>query len=562
MNEGRQVFQSQSDKRWRLFKGTIRIIAVVIIFAAACLAVDALRESSPLFPKLRDANEVYKRVLNPEQVATFTTKPNKRFKQSLDTLKLLLKDSLKQKKRNINKDQDVRAGFYVNWDVQSFYSLKDHIDKMTMVMPEWLFIPDNADTVMTDIDIRALNLMKSHGVKITPMISNYFNQKWNAKNASRIIGSKEKRDKFIASVIRVLNKYKFNGVNVDLESVDQKDQKNLIIFQKELYYALHKRGYTVSQDITPFDQTYSVSELQKYNDNIVLMAYDLHYFTSYAGPITDPKWIEKILDAYTEQVPAQKIILGLAAYGYDWPEGDEAEDITYSEAIERASENEAKVVYDIKSNNLTFNFNDDNDVKHSVWFTDAAYAYNTIRLSEDHGIAGVALWRLGGEDSRIWKFYNLDLNSAALDKTPFNFNSLKDIRGSDNLDFQGEGEILDIVATPNDGKIQMDYDSDQKNIKSENYVQLPSTYIIKKYGKAGPKQIVLSFDDGPDSKYTPQVLDILKKENIHAAFFVIGVNAENNLELIKRIYDEGHEIGNHTFLHPNLAVISNERGWI
>jgi len=81
---------------------------------------------------------------------------------------------------------------------------------------------------------------------------------------------------------------------------------------------------------------------------------------------------------------------------------------------------------------------------------------------------------------------------------------------------------------------------------------------MKKFGKAD-KKIVLSFDDGPDEKYTPEILDILKQQKIHAAFFVIGLNAENNLGVLKRIYDEGHEIGNHSFSHPNLAEINPER---
>ena len=72
-------------------------------------------------------------------------------------------------------------------------------------------------------------------------------------------------------------------------------------------------------------------------------------------------------------------------------------------------------------------------------------------------------------------------------------------------------------------------------------------------------QVVLTFDDGPDPNYTPRILDILKKEKVPAAFFVVGMEAENNLPLLQRIYHEGHEIGNHTFTHPNIAAVSPER---
>jgi len=73
------------------------------------------------------------------------------------------------------------------------------------------------------------------------------------------------------------------------------------------------------------------------------------------------------------------------------------------------------------------------------------------------------------------------------------------------------------------------------------------------------KRVVLTFDDGPDPEYTPRILSILEKEKVPAAFFVIGINAENHLPLLKRIYHDGFEMGNHSFTHPNMALISPER---
>jgi cellulose synthase/poly-beta-1,6-N-acetylglucosamine synthase-like glycosyltransferase/peptidoglycan/xylan/chitin deacetylase (PgdA/CDA1 family) len=349
------------------------------------------------------------------------------------------------------------------------------------------------------------------------------------------------------------------GINIDFENIDDKYRKELTEFQKEIYNQLHKKGFSVSQDITPLSNSYDLPELQKYNDLIILMAYDLHYMTSEPGAITDPDWITNILDLSVKEIPAGKIILGLAAYGYDWPLNSEAEDITYLEALEHAYENETSVNYDGQSNNLHFSYEDDNGVSHSVWFTDAATAFNEIRMAEDYGVGGVALWRLGGEDPRLWKFFELDMNSDSLKKEPFDPEKLHLIKSSNNLDFQDEGEILDIVSTPREGMIDIDYDSTNQLISGEKYVQLPSSYLIRKFGLPKGKEILLTFDDGPSDKYTPLILDILKKENINATFFVVGVNAENNLKLLKRIYDEGHEIGNHTFFHPNLAEVSNER---
>lgn len=82
-----------------------------------------------------------------------------------------------------------------------------------------------------------------------------------------------------------------------------------------------------------------------------------------------------------------------------------------------------------------------------------------------------------------------------------------------------------------------------------------------KYGTAkGKSEIVLTFDDGPHPILTSKLLDILKEENIKAIFFVLGENvaAGNNIEIVRRAYEEGHIIGNHTYSHKNLRTLSEK----
>lgn len=69
------------------------------------------------------------------------------------------------------------------------------------------------------------------------------------------------------------------------------------------------------------------------------------------------------------------------------------------------------------------------------------------------------------------------------------------------------------------------------------------------------KGVVLTFDDGPHPNTTPYILDILKKRNLKATFFVLGIQAQKYPEIIKRIHDEGHIVGNHTYGHKNLAKL-------
>jgi peptidoglycan-N-acetylglucosamine deacetylase len=70
--------------------------------------------------------------------------------------------------------------------------------------------------------------------------------------------------------------------------------------------------------------------------------------------------------------------------------------------------------------------------------------------------------------------------------------------------------------------------------------------------------IALTFDDGPNQKLTPRLLDLLAEHHIHVTFFVVGENAAEYPEILQRAVREGHEIGNHTWSHPNLAKMSDE----
>ncbi|MFF4062207.1 glycosyltransferase [Streptomyces sp. NPDC001668] len=77
--------------------------------------------------------------------------------------------------------------------------------------------------------------------------------------------------------------------------------------------------------------------------------------------------------------------------------------------------------------------------------------------------------------------------------------------------------------------------------------------------KMPDRRLVLTFDDGPDPTWTPKVLDVLKKHHAHAVFFVTGTMASRYPDLVKRMVDEGHEVGLHTFNHPDLSFQSKKR---
>ncbi|MFH5185580.1 polysaccharide deacetylase family protein [Paenibacillus sp. TAB 01] len=115
---------------------------------------------------------------------------------------------------------------------------------------------------------------------------------------------------------------------------------------------------------------------------------------------------------------------------------------------------------------------------------------------------------------------------------------------------QGSGEKepahADTQAVPTTQAAQAVHASAEYNLKQH------VTYS----GPRSQKKVALTFDDGPDTKYTEQILDILKKSNVVATFFVTGEHAAAHPEVMKHIVAGGHEIGNHSWDHTNLTTLS------
>jgi cellulose synthase/poly-beta-1,6-N-acetylglucosamine synthase-like glycosyltransferase/spore germination protein YaaH/peptidoglycan/xylan/chitin deacetylase (PgdA/CDA1 family) len=583
-NSKQQIFHTNSPGRWQRFKWGGRIVLLFLILGVVIFSIAVSRGYMPSLPRIKEQSQLYKKVLDTnrtflfknsliEQYGGFRKYINEKVPYKSGAFPITNhKDSVKYGLVPFKVDTNfrsfskfptgIRAAFYVDWDAQSFLSLQQYISKMNLVIPEWIFIDPTADTIYTNIDERALNVMKKSGVQIMPILSNNYKETFRGDAIHRIINDPAKKHRLIKDLAHILSQYNFAGVNVDFEELQEKTNEKLVEFQRDLYHQLHLQNFLVTQDVMPFNEDYNFKELAKYNDYIFLMAYDQHSDNSGPGPISHQKWIEGAVDEAVKKIPVQKLILCMAAYGYDWKMGNgvSAKTISYQEALVTAKDQEATIDFDNDSYNLHFEYEDDDNARHQVQFTDAATAFNTLRFATEYGLAGTSIWRLGSEDARIWSFYDRDMGKAAIKDFDFTAFSKVDAMGeADFVDYEGSGEVLDIIATPTNGRITPQLDSSEILISEETYDSLPSKFVARKYGTSDSMKLVLTFDDGPDPNYTPKILDILSKYHVPATFFLVGINAENNIPIVKREFREGHEIGNHTFTHPNIAKVSQRR---
>ncbi|MBS1669361.1 MAG: polysaccharide deacetylase family protein [Bacteroidetes bacterium] len=580
-NTTNQVFQTDSSSRWLRFKWSGRIFILFLVFAVFIIAVAISKVYTPDLPqmstkqafldttsslalksKLLQKYTGFRKYINEKAAYQAGGYPiPKRYRKKGGILVQADSSFYSFKKFTTG----IRAAFYVSWDPQSLSSLKQNINHLNVAFPEWFFLDPVADTLTIKIDTAALNLMNKAAIKVLPLLTNNFGQIFHGDVVHRIITDKKKRERLIDDILKALKKDSLDGINIDFEELKEKKNETLVTFQKELYQKLHAHGYIVTQDISPFNDDYNIAELSKYNDYMVLMAYDQSSENTDPGPICHQKWIEAAVDQAAKKIPSEKMILALAGFGYNWSLDSTGKKISagpikYQDALTLARTYQGKIDFDNDSYNLHFNYTDDNNIDHEVHFTDAATTFNSMRFAVEYGLAGVSLWRLGSEDSRMWEFYDHDMSKDSIKKFDFStFNTVKDIAKDERPSYQGEGEVLDIVGGPTSGKITLEKDTSEMLISEENYDKLPSKWIARKYGTKDKKKLVLTFDDGPDPKYTPEILDILNRENVPATFFMVGINAENNIPIVKRIFNEGHEIGNHTFTHPNIAKVSKKR---
>lgn len=573
----RQVFQTDNATRYRTTQWTIRIVTAVLILILLIVAVAVYNGKNPLMPTVKSIGNSFKSKVDPSNTFTLATPLNKKFKGFKDFLNKRI--AYEEKNQSLTDAKLIRSAFYVPWSPLSLQDLRTNGGKLNTIYPEWFFINPKTYQLDSRIDKEALSVMKHYGLSIQPILNNFISVpgkqgKFNADLLHTVLHDQKIQNQLISQIIATLKANKLQGINIDFEEMNENSDEYLNAFMKNLYTQFKSNGLIVSIDIMADNSDYNIKYLKDYTDYFIIMAYDQFNDSSQAGPISDQKWIEKQLDQIAQNIPSEKLILGIGAYGRQWitdENGTHTEDITYSQAIDRAKISKSNINFDDNSYNLHYMYNFSGSAyefasKNDVWFTDAATAYNILRFSDDYRNAGTALWRLGSEDPRIWSFYGRDLSSKALAKQPFLYSILEMMPQNFNAKPTaiGSGEMINILYSPEQGRLKIETDKAENLIASETYTQLPSGFLYEKFAedstKIGPgHKIILTFDDGPNAEFTPKILDILEREKVPATFFLIGENAEANIPLVQRINRDGFEIGNHTFTHGNLAKMSPER---
>jgi peptidoglycan-N-acetylglucosamine deacetylase len=446
-----------------------------------------------------------------------------------------------------SKERSLSIGFYVNWDDNSYPALKRALPHLDWVIPSWISLEGPNLDLKAEVDDRVLKLIQDTkpDLPILPMIQNAVEGKWDGAGLARLLANPAARTAHIDDIVAFLQSNKFQGLTIDFEEVPPKSQKDLRDFLSELSSALTAHGMAMVLAVPFDDDSWPYATYGQIADYMLLMGYDQHWDQSAPGSIAGQDWFETILDKRMQELDPDRTIVAIGGYGYDWIKGHQTQELTFEEAVLSAKDSEAEIQFDPKTANPHFSFIEDDGNRHDVWFLDGITAFNEIEAGDAYRLAGYALWRVGSEDPSVWSVLGQPYGAPPPD-------GLREIGTSQDTDFEGQGEILHVREMPAPGKRAFDIDHDTGQIVEETYQAVPTPFVIERTGATSGK-LALTFDDGPDPDWTPKILDILKDKGVHASFFIIGESAQANPDLVRRILAEGHDIGNHTFTHPNLG---------
>ncbi|HXR17611.1 MAG TPA: glycosyltransferase [Terriglobales bacterium] len=474
----------------------------------------------------------------------------------------------------LNSNQGVRAAFYAPWDAASYSSLREYARQVDLLYPDWLHVltadgrlqgvDDQTNkyfdviqgSTVHPVDDKVMPFLKSEntGMEVFPMVNNSDGLNW--VDITSFLNDGDARALFRRQVDAFLATDKYHGLMVDFEEIPVESQPGYLALLQELSADLHAKAMKLYVSVPPHNADFNYPAVAGSVDGVVLMNYDEHYPEATPGPVASQDWFVANLEFARKVIPVGKLICAIGNYGYDWvqkpkrgklPPDVHDTNVSVQEAWLVARDSEEDVDFDGDSSNPHINYMDEKNRRHDIWFLDAVTALNEMRAAQSLGIETFALWRLGAEDRSLWRVWDVPGEASAPDK-------LKDVLPGQDVDMEGQGEILRIEARPANGKRDITVDP-SGIITDETIDPLPEPYRVARYGY-NPKAVALTFDDGPDPTWTPKILDVLKQENAVATFFLIGLEAKDFGGVTSRVYREGHEIGNHTFTHPDITDVS------
>lgn len=328
------------------------------------------------------------------------------------------------------------SGWVPYWSTSaSLQSFNANADLFSDLSPFWHSL--TSDTTVSDQetpDDRSLVIKAARAAKV-PVVPAVTDGTGSGQLAAAL-ADPPRRATVVQTLVNLVVSRGYDGLDLDLEGFAYADPKstwpttrpNWVAFVADLGSQLHARGKRLYATIPPtYDSNranssgywvYDYAGIAPHVDRVRLMAYD--YSVGSAGPIAPYNWVRKIVTYAQTQIPRSKLVLGVPAYGRDWPIATagtcpagtvvKRTSVTSSAAWQLAAAKGAAVQWDAEARERTFAYTDtftdattSCTVNRKVYFSDGAAVADRARLVYTSQWAGVAMWTVGGEDGTTWQ---------------------------------------------------------------------------------------------------------------------------------------------------------------
>ncbi len=300
----------------------------------------------------------------------------------------------------------VLMGYWAKWggDPDPMASLDANMSRIDFFSPYWFTLRADGTLSSRETDHDALRTrLQAAGKKVLPLI--------NKVSDDTPLLNPWVRTRAVENIYRLLVEGGYDGVNIDFEGMPPSTRAGLTAFMRELSARLRPAGLLVTMavpakwsaddSINSFAACFDYAALGEVVDYLVIMTYDQHGPWSGPGPVAGADWVKKVIEYAVTVVPGEKILLGLAGYGYDWSYAG-CRSIKAADAPGLAARYGATIHWDSTAQVPYFVYYS-SGVRHEVWYENSYSVDFKVDMVNRYGLGGVALWSLGQEDMRFWE---------------------------------------------------------------------------------------------------------------------------------------------------------------
>lgn len=256
-----------------------------------------------------------------------------------------------------------------------------------------------------------IKIADDNKIQTTMLVNNCGDNGFDKEIVKSVLEDKTKRQKLIDSIYTNLNKYGYKCVEIDFEGLHPETKNNFNQFIKELCDRLKPEGFYVSCALPAktgkynekWLDAYDYNTIGKYVDRVLIMSYDQHWAGGASGPIASVEWVEKVAQYASCEIESNKLLLGIALYGYDWPvNGGQAKSVTVSTVNKYLNTYGGRIKWNESFKSPYYEYKDSNNVDRIVWFENNQSIQFKFEIAKKYGFKGIGLWRLGLESDEFW----------------------------------------------------------------------------------------------------------------------------------------------------------------